>query len=226
MSEPTTVGAPSAVGIAEHEGLVRWVVRRQRLGGLPFEDAVQAGRIGLWRALQGYDPTRGTRFSTYAVVAIKRAVWRAVAEHQPLPALSLSTDRPLALPLALAIDLPDPAEGLHRREVQAELIRLLGTLPPRLRLVILAHYGLGCLIPQTFAEIGQSLGVTRQRVQHLHVDALLFLAQPAHSLSLRDLLERGRRLDYQRTRERQARWRFASGERRGHARRALRSHAR
>ena len=88
MLEPTTsttvivarVGRRevSAEQLAEHEGLVRWAVRQQRLGGLPFADALHEGRLGLWRALQGYDAARGTSFSTYAVVAIKRAVWRAV----------------------------------------------------------------------------------------------------------------------------------------------------
>jgi DNA-directed RNA polymerase specialized sigma subunit len=34
--------------------LVHAVVRRQALGCLPFSDALQAGRIGLWRAIQGY----------------------------------------------------------------------------------------------------------------------------------------------------------------------------
>jgi DNA-directed RNA polymerase sigma subunit (sigma70/sigma32) len=33
---------------------------------------VQAGRIGLWRAIEGYDARRGTAFSTYAWVAICR----------------------------------------------------------------------------------------------------------------------------------------------------------
>jgi RNA polymerase sporulation-specific sigma factor len=213
----------TAAQMAEHEGLVRWVVRRQRLRGLPFEDAVQAGRIGLWHALRAYDPSRGTKFSTYAVVAISRAVWRAVAEHQPLPALPTFQDRLLVL----AVDPPDVAEGLHRREVHAELYRLLGTLPSRLRLVVLAHYGLGCLSAQTFAEIGETLGITRQRVQQLHVEALLLLAQPAHSLALRALLERGQRLDYQQTRERQTRWRqMRRGTRRGQVGRAPRSHGR
>lgn len=227
MFKPTTV-VEARVGkrivsdqqLDAHEGLVRWVVRRQRLGGLPFEDAVQAGRIGLWRALQGYDRARGIRFSTYAVVAIKRAVWRAVAEDQPIVALGVSrppTNQDQAL--ALVDDRPDVAERLHRREVQAELYRLLGTLPPRLRLVIVAHYGLGAglggLPPQTFAQIGQTLGVTRQRAQLLHVEALLFLAQPTHSLALRGLLERTTRHDYQQTLARQAHWRRF---RRGHAR--------
>src|SRR6266536_5325713 len=65
--------------VAAHEGLVRLVVRRQQRGPLPFADALHEGRLGLWRALLGYDGQRGTRFSSYAVPAIEHAVWRAVA---------------------------------------------------------------------------------------------------------------------------------------------------
>ena len=61
-----------------HEALVRWVVRRQWRGPLPFPDACQEGRIALWPALTRYDPRRGTAFSTYAVPAIARASRRAV----------------------------------------------------------------------------------------------------------------------------------------------------
>ena len=47
---------------------------------------VHEGRIGLWQALRGYDPGRGTRFSTYAVPAITHALWRAVAAARATPA--------------------------------------------------------------------------------------------------------------------------------------------
>ena len=52
--------------MAAHEGLVQAVVRKQVLGQLPFAEALQAGRIGLWRAILGFDPERGHAFSTYA----------------------------------------------------------------------------------------------------------------------------------------------------------------
>lgn len=52
--------------MAEHERLVQVNVRRQWPGQVPFEERVQAGRIGLWRAILGYQPERGLAFSTYA----------------------------------------------------------------------------------------------------------------------------------------------------------------
>jgi len=50
--------------MTHHNGLVQAVVRQQVLGDLPFTEALQAGRIGLWRASLGYDPKRGAAFST------------------------------------------------------------------------------------------------------------------------------------------------------------------
>ncbi len=67
--------------MARHEPLVLYAVNRQKLGDLPFEEAVQAGRIGLWGAIQGYDPDKGYQFSTYAYAAIVHQVWAAVKDH-------------------------------------------------------------------------------------------------------------------------------------------------
>ena len=53
----------------EHDGLVHAFIRRQGGGDIPYEEALQAGRIGLWHAIQGYDPTRGTTFSNRRLIA-------------------------------------------------------------------------------------------------------------------------------------------------------------
>ena len=45
--------------MVEHDGLVHAVVRRQALGNLPFAEALQAGRIGLWRAILAMTPSGG-----------------------------------------------------------------------------------------------------------------------------------------------------------------------
>ena len=64
----------------QHDGLVHAFIRRQGGGDIPYEEALQAGRIGLWRAIQGYDPARGTAFSTYAWVAICHQIHRRAKE--------------------------------------------------------------------------------------------------------------------------------------------------
>ncbi len=202
-SQSTTVAPLQGAGIspallARHEGLVRWVVRRQWLGSLAFADALHEGRIGLWQALQQYDPGRGTAFSSYAVPAISRAVWRAVAAHlQPAPAASY---------LPAPVELMDPDEWTHAGQLRAAIRGLVEELPPRLRLVIVAHYGLGDSEPESFTAIGRSLQVSRQRAQQLHVEALRWLAHPAHSLALRRLLGLLSRAHYRRALAQHYRW--------------------
>ena len=204
MYESTTVAPDRANRIAQaemaqHERLVHWVVRRQWLGSLSFQDALHEGRIGLWSALCHYDPQRGAAFSTYAVPAIARAVWRAVAiENRHSTTTGLPPD-----PLGTEIDFIDT---LDRADVDAALHHLVAQLPPRLRYIVFAHHGLDGSPPQSFATIGAALGVSRQRVHQLHGQAILWLAHPQHSLLLRRLLEHCSRHAYQRAlaRQRQA----------------------
>ncbi len=42
-----------------HRGLVHAAIRQQILGDLSYGEALQAGHVGLWRAILGYDPERG-----------------------------------------------------------------------------------------------------------------------------------------------------------------------
>jgi RNA polymerase sigma factor (sigma-70 family) len=215
VSEGSTLGPPVgtdgwARAMAQHEGLVRWVVRQQWRGDLPCADALHAGRLGLWQALRHYDPTRGTQFSTYAVPAIRHAVWAAVAlEQRPAPA-----GGPCPPPESAA---PDPADLVEQATVHTAVRALVGQLPPRLQQVVVAHYGLAVPPPQSFAALGRRWGVSRQRVHQLHRAALLALAHPTRSLPLRRLVDHHGRSDYQQALAQQrqaARARRAPGRRR------------
>jgi RNA polymerase sigma factor (sigma-70 family) len=177
-----------------HERLVHFVVQRQWLFTLPYEEAVQAGRRGLWRAILGYDPGRGSAFATYAYVAIMKYVWAAVKSEQQ----RLRREVPLAsLVVYFYQPAADPAGLRDQQEIRRSLRALVKRLPKRLRLVIRAYYGLQGASPQTLQAIGDQLGLTRERVRQLRDEALVWLRQPAHSQELRSLLARHNQPQYQ-----------------------------
>ncbi|MBC8255480.1 MAG: sigma-70 family RNA polymerase sigma factor, partial [Ardenticatenia bacterium] len=118
--------------MVRHDGLVHAFIRRQGGGDIPYEEALQAGRIGLWHAIQGYDPMRGTTFSTYAWVAICRQIHRRAKELSRESEVEL-----LEMPAVWVI--PDLAEELERKHTQGALYDLVDQLPPRLRQVVVGR---------------------------------------------------------------------------------------
>ena len=184
--------------LGRHEGLIHAVIRREGSGSLTYEEALQAGRIGLWRAILNYDPMRGTAFSTYAWVAIRRHIRRAIAGTAGDSRYQLvSCPHGLAelSSRGLAEDLDESVEQTLIREA---LLALLSQLPHRLRLVIVARYGLDGHPPHTLRQLGAQLGLSHERIRQLQQDALAWLRHPAHSLRLRQLLGRNTAADYRR----------------------------
>ncbi len=158
----------------KHEPLVIYAVNRQNLGDLPIEEADQAGRIGLWQAIQKYDPAVKTH-----CVANRKAY--ALGEMQ------------LFLPHWEA----GPAAVQAQSELRACLHEMVECLPERLRKVMDAYYDLAGQRPLVLREIGLQMGVTRQRVQQLKAEALVRLRHPAHSQELRTLLVRHSQQEYE-----------------------------
>ena len=193
--------------MARHDGLVQAVVRQQVLGELPFEEALQAGRIGLWHAILGFDPERGFAFSTYAWPSIKHRIWRAVKAYGRVD----RTQVPFG-----PLDVVDPAVVWEGKAVRRALLALVDRLPPRLAYVVIARYGLQGHRPFLYCQIGAALGLTKQRAHQLHTEALARLRHPGSSYRLRSLLDRHTLADYERADQEARRWLYQRGGR--HAR--------
>jgi RNA polymerase primary sigma factor len=70
--------------IERNLGLVHAVARRYRGRGVPFDDLVQEGTIGLVRAVEKFDHRRGLKFSTYAVWWIRRSLLNAIGAERTI----------------------------------------------------------------------------------------------------------------------------------------------
>ncbi|MGD2207763.1 MAG: sigma-70 family RNA polymerase sigma factor [Anaerolineae bacterium] len=195
----------------EHDGLVHAVVRRQVLGDLPYAEAIQAGRIGLWRAIMRFDPSRGYAFSTYAWPSIVHHVWRAVKVH----ARASRSESVEAYSEWQHIASADPAALEAAWSVHDTLHELVTRLSGRLQRVIVARYGLDGQGSRFYREIGRHLGVSGERARQLHSEALVWLRHPAHSQHLRSLLAYHSLADYQWAEAEAQRWLRRRGGRYG-----------
>ena len=83
-ARPAPVSPAPAVDIMEHMGLVYACASRLRGRGVEYEDLVQNGCVGLLKAARGFEPSRGLRFSTYAVPVILGEMKRLFRDGQPV----------------------------------------------------------------------------------------------------------------------------------------------
>jgi RNA polymerase sigma factor (sigma-70 family) len=191
--------------MATHDGLVHAVVRQQVLGNLPFAEALQAGRIGLWRAILHFNPQRGAAFSTYAWTCIMHRVWREVKLAERAQG-QVGEHLPLGEAASCRSEDGDPAHVWAASAVSSALWDLIARLPQRLRIVVLARYELTGQPQVFYAQIGATLGVSGERARQLHTEALIWLRQPAHSQQLRSLLDRHTLVDYKSVEAETQRW--------------------
>ena len=147
-----------------------------------FDELASEGQFTLLRAIARFNPERGFRFSTYAMHAIRRRIFRFLQQRQrQRQAAGVWTDPPLEM---------DQCQGsvVHERRVTsatAALNRLLLELSPRERYVIRSRFGWGREFePRTLQDIAGELGVSRERIRQLEERALRKLRTLASTLDI------------------------------------------
>ena len=202
--------------------------------GLCLEDLIEEGNLGLMRAVEGYDGTMETRFSTYASYWIKQSIRRAVMNNgKPirLPAYMVSllakwkrvtaglTERlgraPTPEEVGRALRLSKKKVGIVAKAIQVNnltphsentdddgfalnevltderikapddlliesddlerILHQLDELGDREATVIRMRFGLEPYMAMTLREVGENLGLTRERVRQLESQAILKL---------------------------------------------------
>ena len=215
--------------------LVVNIARAYTNKGLPIQDLIEEGNLGLLRAVEGFDPDMNTRFSTYASYWIKQSIKRALinsAKTIRIPAYMVELlskwrrataklDGELGRPptqeeVAKELQLPkkklsivktaihlynmtpqtdeddggwtmsDMIADERQKGPEVEMVdadnlkhvyRMLDTMDPREATILRMRFGLDDAEPRTLKEIGESLGLTRERVRQIESEALKRLAK-------------------------------------------------
>jgi RNA polymerase sigma factor (sigma-70 family) len=151
--------------------LVVSIAKRHATATRDFFEIVSDGNVSLMRGVEKFDYSRGFKFSTYASWAIMKNYARTVPEHKHhLDRYQTGREELLE---RLSSPVPEEHESDYLPAVRSTLDRMLGTLDDRERNILRQRFGLDeHREPQTLQQIGQRLGVSKERIRQLEARAM------------------------------------------------------
>jgi RNA polymerase primary sigma factor/RNA polymerase sigma factor len=152
--------------------LVVSIAKRHVGQGDDFFELVSDGNMSLIRAAEKFDYGRGFKFSTYATWAIMKNFARSIpGELRHRDRFRTSQDEMFS---ATPENRADPYEQESAQAKRVQVIqRILGRLDEREQRIIVSRFGLDHSVePQTLKEVGEELGVTKERVRQIAARAL------------------------------------------------------
>jgi RNA polymerase primary sigma factor len=201
LARHVRAGCPQATArlIQANLGFVVHVAKEYRNNGLPFEDLVSEGNLGLIQAARRFDGERGMRFITYAVWWIRKSILQALSSraqlirvseyHRQKTRMLPESERAASLPTTVSLEagrrekgrtlghrLVDPSESPEKTLLDGEAVervrQALGRLKPQQQQVVTWRFGLGDEPTLTLREVGRKLGISGERARQVEQEAL------------------------------------------------------
>ena len=170
--------------IHAHLLMVINIARQYQRPGVEMLDLIQEGNIGLIKAVDKFDPTRDTKFSTYAFFWINKHIQRFL-NHEPDALVSLDTELTDSSEYLLLSDTIADRPSLlgsqtiqhidakiEHEELQRQVRQMLSRLPEREQEVLRLLYGIDLRRSYTVSEVARMLRVSKVRVCQLRDRAL------------------------------------------------------
>jgi len=155
-------------------------IAKKHVGGpQTLFELISDGNVSLMRAVEKFDYSRGNRFSTYASWAIMRNFARSVPKER-YQLDRFATGHEGLLDIAAAMRIYDPNE-VNLPELRESIDAVFTRLSPTERRILVDHYGLDeAGSAKTFNQLGQYLGLSKERVRQIEVKALKKLRKILH----------------------------------------------
>ena len=177
--------AARATLIERNLRLVSHIVKKYYSRTNDTEDLVSIGTIGLIKAIDSFDPSKGTRLATYASRCIENEILMYIRKNSARRC-EISIEEPLSVDwdgneLLLSDILGTDADAVSRPlEDDAEramLLRAIETLGERDRQIILLRFGIGGAREATQKEVADLLGISQSYISRLEKRIIAHLRQ-------------------------------------------------